>query len=383
MKHRPTGLYAAKGKIVTINVPEEMVGKLGVTIGITEFRNFKIVFPPIKDPVLKVASPWGGPIILQIAYKNAINGTFKVKVTNALKAPTYILGKNTNDEWNNELKHYSPNWAVLRIPKQVDIFVNSFRIKYITDMEAAMSRIKKTVDLLEELMDLPPNSKPGADIWIFNAGERGGGWRGGVCRPGSSTMGYSYVKEFFDNGAEGVTLHEAGHGWCYGGLPSNGGQWTAETVRSYIEYKLGIFDHPIKKGLMDSPDLDFNLMYRMVSFGLYSNGKACGDARFNRKQLSTGAYDVCWKWLSWIPEKAHGWDVYKEVNALVANSKTKYRSNSDRMIDLYCQATKHNMLPLFTDLYNLQPAGNVKENCEKLPKSELIGKWLDIVESAS
>ena len=38
------------------------------------------------------------------------------------------------------------------------------------------------------------------------------------------------------------------------------------------------------------------------------------------------------------------------------------------------------MLPLFSGLYNLKPADNVRKNCEKLPKSELIGKWLDIVQ---
>merc|ERR1719508_115164 len=120
-------------------------------------------------------------------------------------------------------------------------------------------------------MGLPPNSKPGADIWSFGFG--GGGTRhGGVCNAGMSNMGAKYMKEVLETGGEGVVLHEAGHGFCYDDLPSNGGQWTAETVRSYMEYKIGKLDGTKAKDGIDSPDLNTVLMYSMVGFDLYSNG---------------------------------------------------------------------------------------------------------------
>jgi len=91
--------------------------------------------------------------------------------------------------------------------------------------------------------------------------------------------------------------------------------------------------------------------------------------------------------MSFLPCKAFGWDIYAKVNKLVGLTwKTNpmtyvyYRNMEDRITDLYCEATQHNMLPLFTGLYNLKPADNIRENCEKLPKSELIERWLDIVQ---
>jgi len=129
---------------------------------------------------------------------------------------------------------------------------------------------------------------------------------------------------------------------------------------------------------MESPEMDFELMYRMVSFALYSNGKPCGEDKFNSKQLVEGVYDKCWKWLNWIPQKALGWDLLKDVFSLDSKSTKAYKSESDRMVDLYCEASKHNLLPLFK-LYNLKPSETTITNCQKLPQSSLITKWLNIV----
>ena len=111
-----------------------MVGKLGVIVGLLLYGDeFKLEFPPTQKPVLKVASPWGGPIILKIAEKNAIKGLFNITVNNALRTPIFTYGKNTNDQWNNELKNYSPNWAILRIPRQVDMLLSLIHISEPTE----------------------------------------------------------------------------------------------------------------------------------------------------------------------------------------------------------------------------------------------------------
>lgn len=411
MRYRPTGLYAAPGDMVTVTFPEKLLGKIGINIGHYEY---KIWFPEMQKSVFKIGSPWGGLIVLWLTKKDSIKGEFTIKVDNAIKAPTYILGKSTNEEWNNEIKHYSPKWAVLRVPGQANIYVQTLKIKDITDMEGQMTKIKKSMDVLEKMIDLPEGSQPGAEVILFYPGMGGGYHGGGICATGTAVCGDSlyplkkgkkdtYYDDFFKTlGYNGLVGHELGHGFCYSDTPNMGNQWTAEYVAQYQRWRMRNPDaHSLKKSWwMNSTNLDFYLLDRMVSFSLYSDGKPCGEAKFaNKQQLYEGAYDKCWKWLHWIPQRLHGWDTWEKFNALDAKSKTKYpkRGNMkdylegwmfrqdlnahDRMVDLYCQATGHNMLPLF-DWYNMNNNLNPKviNNCTQLPESNLLTEWLNVAE---
>merc|ERR1719186_1021140 len=260
-------------------------------------------------------------------------------------------------------------------------------------MNTTMARIKDTMDVLEESIGLPAGSKPGGEILIIDPGT-GGGYHVGVgtCVPGLNVCGDSlytedkvnpdtYYDDFFkQDGTNPLVLHEFGHGYCLGDFPNMGSQWTAETVSSYIRYTKGRFEkhYDLVHSGMVKKDLDFWLLERMVGFSMYSGGEPCGEVNFNSKQFKTGAYELCWKWLNWFPQKAHGWKIWKDVNTLDAKSTKHYSTRTDRMVDLYCQATKHNMLPMF-NFFNIQPSDeSITNSCQKIPESKPITKWINV-----
>merc|ERR1719186_67495 len=260
-------------------------------------------------------------------------------------------------------------------------------------MNTTMARIKDTMDVLEESIGLPAGSKPGGEILIIDPGT-GGGYHVGVgtCVPGLNVCGDSlytedkvnpdtYYDDFFkQDGTNPLVLHEFGHGYCLEDFPNMGEQWTAETVSSYIRYTKGRFEkhYDLVHSGMVKKDLDFWLLERMVGFSMYSGGEPCGEVNFNSKQFKTGAYELCWKWLNWFPQKAHGWKIWKDVNTLGAKSTKHYSTRTDRMVDLYCQATKHNMLPMF-NFFNIQPSDeSITNSCQKLPESKLITRWINV-----
>jgi len=175
-----------------------------------------------------------------------------------------------------------------------------------------------------------------------------------------------------------------------------GEQWTAEFVAGYQRWKMA---NPGTDNANKSTNLDFDILRKMVAFSLYSDGKPCGEASFTENQLHEGDYSNCWSYLNIIPQRLYGWQVWEKVNALYVKSKTEYpkrgqiknwwnphwnRQNLatlDRMVDLYCQATGYNMLPLF-DWYNINELSElnptVRENCANLPESNLLTEWLNV-----
>jgi len=376
-KNRPTGLYAGPGDIVTLTIPQRLVGKIKAFIGHNEYS---LTFP-LNKRINQIASPWGGHIIIFLENTTATKGEFQITIGNALRAPSFVYGQDTNEDWNNEIKKFSPKWASLRIPGQLDVYIQILKIKDITDMEGTLAKWKNTMDLLEELIGLPPNSQPGAEVLNFKPGI-GGGYHVGVCKTGTAFVGDNlYTEEknmdsdYYDDfiygtGTNPLILHEFGHGFCYRDLPDMGAQWTAETVRSYIEFKKGV-NHA------EPLDMDFYLLSRMVGFALYSNGKSCGTTFKKIPIIEQSDYDRCERWLNYIPIKEFGWDTLKQVFSLDTVSTVKYTSEWDRMVDLYCKATKHNLIPLFK-FYNIKVSEEIAESCKKQPDPVVITKLLQI-----
>ena len=48
---------------------------------------------------------------------------FEVKIKNAVKAPMFVYGKTTNEEWKT-IRKYSPPWSVLRVPGLLQVRID-------------------------------------------------------------------------------------------------------------------------------------------------------------------------------------------------------------------------------------------------------------------
>jgi len=115
-----TGLYAAPGELITINVDAD-VAALDLTIQIgahQDKQNFdaKVRLPtilrrfPIDDTRVLAANAVGGPIYIDVP-NDAPQRSVTVRIHNAVRAPLYQLGKTPIDAWLDEIRQHPAPWA--------------------------------------------------------------------------------------------------------------------------------------------------------------------------------------------------------------------------------------------------------------------------------
>jgi len=383
--YRPTGLFAAPGEFVTVTIPEDLVNKISVEIGHLHYQ-LKIRLKKAKQ---KIASPFGGLIILDLHDKNL--GMFDVTVENAIEAPYFVYGKSTNEDWSR-MKHLAVPWTILRVTGQMVIYIETLKVKEVTDMNSIMAKVKKSMDIYDELLGIPVGSQPGEESVYYDPlySERYGGMggvahtyisygSGGVvmCKgAGFNILHVKYIKNFIKNFNSYVVFHEIGHRGCYPDLPTPGWQYWAELVRAYIQVKRGVR----KVNWSGHP---WFTLRKMIGFKKYSNGKPCYEADTGskfRKDLffyQPNHWGNCWNIIFRIPLAEFGLDTLRKVISAYADKK-KYRNimsesgqiKSDRLAELYCKATGHNMIPFF-NFFNLNINASVATSCppaKPLPK---------------
>ena len=115
-----TGLYAPPGEKVIITIPDNLVdASLQVYIGHDKTfakRNLYVMpyqrsIIPISECVTEIGSVHGGLILFYLPESpTALDGA-TIHVDGAVRAPVFVLGKTTNEEWNKTIKHIKVPWA--------------------------------------------------------------------------------------------------------------------------------------------------------------------------------------------------------------------------------------------------------------------------------
>ena len=98
-----------QGDIILITIPYDLVGKIGVTVG--QDKENKIWFNPLSNSTQKIGSPYGGLIIIYLKDIDASKrkGMFDVTINNAVQAPLFNFGTDTNKDWER-MKHSASPW---------------------------------------------------------------------------------------------------------------------------------------------------------------------------------------------------------------------------------------------------------------------------------
>ncbi len=138
-----TGMYAAPGELVTLHFPESWVNK-GLKVHISGHIDYipikktlmRLPAAPVrsfevKSTMVKVANAFGGAIYIDTGNKRLREKPFSVKITNALKAPYFVLGKTQVAEWNKSLRHAPAPYAEF----VTDRIALSFPSAWIRNME--------------------------------------------------------------------------------------------------------------------------------------------------------------------------------------------------------------------------------------------------------
>lgn len=144
-----TGLYAAPGEKITVDVPPELAGKIKVRIGIhtdnigrlkKKGRKIKreLVVTKLFDVVAGkniLENEFGGHLIVQLGEPE--KGSGQITVSGAVKSPDYILGKTNVKAWRKEVAASGVPWAELR-GKRVILSLPVDELRTLEDPEALM-----------------------------------------------------------------------------------------------------------------------------------------------------------------------------------------------------------------------------------------------------
>ena len=121
-----TGLYAAPGEVISVEVPAAMAGQLTVQIGChadslneddaanEAWRRMPLL---VNQTVLKTAhtlasNPFGGLIYITSSPTSAV-WQADITISNAVMCPEYVLGRTTDAEWEKELATSGAPWGEL------------------------------------------------------------------------------------------------------------------------------------------------------------------------------------------------------------------------------------------------------------------------------
>ena len=155
-----TGLYAPAGSVVTVEIPASAARKkLWLRIGAHSDNLWNMDkwdrFPEISmrvqltKPATEAASMFGGLIYIEVPDKCDL-GDVSVKISGAVTAPYFILGKTKQAEWKDRLRKEPAPWAELGCSKVIVTVPSSF-VRTLDDPDALMKVWDRMVDLEDDL----------------------------------------------------------------------------------------------------------------------------------------------------------------------------------------------------------------------------------------
>ena len=159
-----TGLYAAPGEVVEVTVPEAAAGKgLAVRIGchtdglwhLDSWQRAPEITReyPITSPVTGAANAFGGPIYLVVPGGSKLDA-IKVRISNALEAPYFALGRTDPTSWRADIRSKPAPWAELETSRVI-LSVPSTVVRNLDDPVDLMEWWVKVLDSCAELAARP------------------------------------------------------------------------------------------------------------------------------------------------------------------------------------------------------------------------------------
>lgn len=231
---KPTGAYLAPGSIVTITVPSSIVSKgYKVRVGAHTWdhsnkKSIKrldrcTVAYEINNTEVKVASPYGGGIYIEVPYL-ADEGLVNIQIKNAVRSP-YFSAKSfhstTLSEWQTVERNHPAPWADFQSEKFMMTVPTSWIYNY-SDPITVMLDWDKAMDAMNDLMGFPHDRKKETmypQIDVQN--------KASVFAPGYPSCNSSYSPNSTYGGnqnhyllkgpqyAPDYLFHEEGHGYLF------------------------------------------------------------------------------------------------------------------------------------------------------------------------
>lgn len=144
-----TGFYAAPGEVVTVTVPDSLVGK-GYKLRISGHGDnisrrdswYRVPFGvarsfDIESTTTEIAGAFGGAIYLELSRTPPGIGEVDITVSGAIRAPLFVLGETTDQQWIATIRDHPAPQAEL-VSEQVAMSVPAAWIRDLDDPTALM-----------------------------------------------------------------------------------------------------------------------------------------------------------------------------------------------------------------------------------------------------
>ncbi len=155
-----TGLYASPGEVILVTLPEHATGdRLTVRIGCHTDRLWDkpswsrapdiTTSQPLAQTDNAIASPFGGLLYIDVP-GNSLEKDITLTLAGAVKAPRFILGQTTPEDWQHTQRAHPAPWAELETEKII-LSVPSGAVRTLDDPTALMRFWDKVMDSQADL----------------------------------------------------------------------------------------------------------------------------------------------------------------------------------------------------------------------------------------
>lgn len=159
-----TGLYAAPGEVIEVQVPEAAAGKgLLLRIGAHSDSLWSLSSwhrcpeicrqQPLAKPVTHAASAFGGLVYVEVPDGCKL-GAIPIATSGAVEAPHFVLGKTELAQWRAQVRHRPAPWAELETTKVI-LTLPSEVVRKLDDPEELLRFWDLVLDCNAELAQRP------------------------------------------------------------------------------------------------------------------------------------------------------------------------------------------------------------------------------------
>lgn len=218
-----TGVYAAPGATITVTIPSDKIAA-GLQVHIapngsedqTWNQSSWNFFPKLWRRVALTSATtqtghvMGGLVTILVPAGSSL-GTFNVTVDGALPAPAFVLGTNTDTEWNTTLKNNPAPYGYIKTDKLV-IYVERSQLAALTNPTQVANHWKTVMDVGDEYYGYTGWRKRGEAIASSRYVAAGAAYAGYPVEAGWGVGGDVFLNNAVNNGSWG-DYHELGHGY--------------------------------------------------------------------------------------------------------------------------------------------------------------------------
>lgn len=358
-----TGLYAAPGETITLEIPEQLKGKLNVQIGChsdnldqwsaahEDWRRMPCIVrvDPLNKKTTRTASAFGGLIYLTCSTDTpACEGDIIIR--NAVAAPYFILGETTTREWFDKLSTTGAPWGEIEGNNMI-LTLSTASLKKIGDPAQSIQLWDQVVNACYDLAQIPTpfyrKQRIITDIHIGIGYLHNGYPIMGTHCPSLNMICEDVLSqsEYILNPTKSFSgwgfFHEIGHNmqnwkdWVF--------QGSAEVSVNF--FSLYIFDHIMRGRTNAHPAIEGKATQEMIST-YFANG-----AKFSDWQEDAFLGLAMFRQI----QTDFGWETFKKVfrrfheeNARNNNPPHTNQEKIDNFVIYLSDATQRNLFPFFS-----------------------------------